>query len=176
MLGQGTWGMGEQPGRRAAEVAALRLGLDLGLTLIDTAEMYGEGGAEEVVAEAIGGAARRGLPGQQGLSAQRLGQGHGRRLRAQPAAAAAPTASTSICCTGAGRTRWRRRWRRSSGCASAGKIRHWGVSNFDTDEMEELAAVPGGARLRQQPGALQPRRAAASNGTCCPGAASAASP
>ena len=53
-LGQGTWRMGER-GDRAAEAAALRLGLDLGMTLIDTAEMYGEGGAEEVVGEAVQG-------------------------------------------------------------------------------------------------------------------------
>ena len=52
-LGMGTCRMGESRGDRAAEVAALRLGLDLGVTLIDTAEMYGEGGAEEVVGEAI---------------------------------------------------------------------------------------------------------------------------
>jgi aryl-alcohol dehydrogenase-like predicted oxidoreductase len=51
----GTWRMGERPARRDAEVAALRLGLDLGMRLIDTAEMYGEGGAESVVGEAIAG-------------------------------------------------------------------------------------------------------------------------
>ena len=55
VLGQGTWGMGEDRRRRAAEIAALRLGLDLGMKLIDTAEMYGDGGAEEVVGEAIRG-------------------------------------------------------------------------------------------------------------------------
>ena len=54
-LGQGTWRMGERGSDRRAEAAALRLGLDLGLTLLDTAEMYAEGGAEEVVAEAIAG-------------------------------------------------------------------------------------------------------------------------
>lgn len=53
ILGQGTWRMGEDLARRQSEVAALRFGLDLGMNLIDTAEMYGEGGAEEVVAEAI---------------------------------------------------------------------------------------------------------------------------
>jgi diketogulonate reductase-like aldo/keto reductase len=53
VLGQGTWRMGEDPSRRQADVAALRYGLDLGMNLIDTAEMYGEGGAEEVVGEAI---------------------------------------------------------------------------------------------------------------------------
>ncbi|WP_292541903.1 aldo/keto reductase, partial [Mesorhizobium sp.] len=50
VLGQGTWKMGEDARRRADEVKALRLGLDLGMTLIDTAEMYASGGAEEVVA------------------------------------------------------------------------------------------------------------------------------
>src|SRR5690348_434079 len=55
VLGQGTWGMGEDARRRKDEVAALRLGLDLGMTLIDTAEMYADGGAEEVTAEAIAG-------------------------------------------------------------------------------------------------------------------------
>jgi len=53
VLGQGTWRMGENKRARKDEVAALRLGIELGMTLIDTAEMYGEGGAEEVVADAI---------------------------------------------------------------------------------------------------------------------------
>ena len=55
VLGQGTWNMGEEAARRQDEVRALRMGLDLGMTLIDTAEMYGDGGAEEVVGEAIAG-------------------------------------------------------------------------------------------------------------------------
>jgi diketogulonate reductase-like aldo/keto reductase len=55
VIGQGTWRMGEKPERRRAEVAALRLGLELGMTHVDTAEMYGDGGAERVVAEAIAG-------------------------------------------------------------------------------------------------------------------------
>jgi len=55
VLGQGTWGMGEKRSAHAEEVAALRLGIDLGMTLIDTAEMYGEGRAEKVVADAIEG-------------------------------------------------------------------------------------------------------------------------
>src|SRR6266852_7466576 len=55
VLGQGTWELGEDSRRRADELAALRLGLDLGMTLIDTAEMYGGGLAEELVAEAIEG-------------------------------------------------------------------------------------------------------------------------
>src|SRR5256714_2432829 len=55
VLGQGTWRMGEDPSRRKTEVAALRTGIDLGMTLIDTAEMYASGGAEEVVGEAVAG-------------------------------------------------------------------------------------------------------------------------
>ena len=54
-LGQGTWRLGEVPRHRATEIAALRLGLDLGMTLIDTAEMYGNGASEELVGEAIAG-------------------------------------------------------------------------------------------------------------------------
>jgi hypothetical protein len=54
-LGQGTWEMGDDPAHRAEELHALRLGIDLGLTLIDTAELYGDGAAEELVAEAIDG-------------------------------------------------------------------------------------------------------------------------
>src|SRR4029434_6317420 len=50
-LGQGTWGMGKSESVRAREVAALRLGIELGVSLIDTAEMYGDGGAEEIVAD-----------------------------------------------------------------------------------------------------------------------------
>src|SRR5881394_4258132 len=55
VIGQGTWQMGEAPSRHKEEVAALRLGIELGMTLIDTAEMYAEGGAEEVVGKAIAG-------------------------------------------------------------------------------------------------------------------------
>ena len=54
-LGQGTWMMGEEPGRRKSELAALRHGIELGMTLIDTAEMYGDGASEELVGEAVAG-------------------------------------------------------------------------------------------------------------------------
>src|SRR5258708_40321596 len=55
VLGLGTWRMGERKSERAAEVAAVKLGLELGIRLVDTAEMYGEGVAEEIVGEAMGG-------------------------------------------------------------------------------------------------------------------------
>jgi diketogulonate reductase-like aldo/keto reductase len=144
-LGQGTWGMGENGAARPDEVRALRHGLDLGMTLIDTAEMYGEGGAEEVVGEAIAGrreavflvskayphnASRQGAIAACERSLKRLGTDridlyllhwHGSYPLAETVAAF-------------------ERLRQD------GKIRHWGVSNLDTDEMEELESVPDGAR------------------------------
>lgn len=142
-LGQGTWGAGE--GRRAPadEAAALRLGLDIGLTLIDTAEMYGDGGAEDVVAEAIAGrrdevflvskvlpgnASRKGTVAACEQSLRRLGTDR-IDLYLLHWRGGVPLADTL------------------AGFAElmkAGKIRHWGVSNLDTDDMQELAALPGG--------------------------------
>ena len=69
VLGQGTWRMGENKSARASEVAALRLGIELGMSLIDTAEMYGDGGAEEIVAEAIHGQRQGRFCGYESLSA-----------------------------------------------------------------------------------------------------------
>ncbi len=142
-LGQGTWHMGEARGDRAAEAAALRLGIELGMTLLDTAEMYAGGGAEEVVAEAIAGqrdrvflvskvsphnASRQGVA----IACERSL----RRLRTDRIdlyllhwRGAVPLAETL-----AGFAALR----------EAGKILRWGVSNFDPDDMTELAGLPGG--------------------------------
>src|SRR3569623_1579469 len=81
-LGQGTWMMGEHASQRKAEITALRLGLDLGMTLIDTAEMYGEGGAEELVGEALRG--RREDVYLVSKVYPHNATRHGSRLRAQP--------------------------------------------------------------------------------------------
>jgi diketogulonate reductase-like aldo/keto reductase len=146
VLGQGTWGMGEQSGAFDAEVAALKLGLDLGVTLIDTAEMYGEGGAEKVVAEAIAGrrdavclvskvyphnASRRGAVTACERSLKRLKTDrldvyllHWR--------GAVPLAETLEA---------------FAALKQAGKILDYGVSNFDIDDMEEAAALPGGGAV-----------------------------
>ena len=144
-LGQGTWHMGENRGRRAQEVAALRLGLDLGMTLIDTAEMYGEGGAEEVVGEAIAGqrdrvflvskvyphnASRTGVPRACERSLKRL------RVDTLDLYLLHWPGSTPITETAEAFERLR----------EAGKIRRWGVSNFDADE---LADVPPGCFTNQ---------------------------
>lgn len=136
-LGQGSWHMGERGANRKAEATALRAGLDLGLTLIDTAEMYGEGGAEEVVGEAIAGrreevflvskvyphnASRRGLPQACERSLKRLGVDridlyllHWR-------------GSVPLEDTVEAMERMR----------AAGKIARWGVSNLDVEDLEEL--------------------------------------
>ncbi len=142
-LGQGTWHMGERPARRAEEARALRLGLDLGLTLIDTAEMYGEGGAEEVVAEAIAGRPREAVflvskvypHNAGGRKLEAACERSLRRLRVEAIdlyllhwRGSVPLAETV-----AGMERLR----------AAGKIRRWGVSNLDVDDLEAL----GGAGL-----------------------------
>jgi diketogulonate reductase-like aldo/keto reductase len=143
-IGQGTWHMGESRRQRDSEVAALRRGLDLGLTLIDTAEMYADGGAEDVVAEAIAGrreaafvvskvspqnASRRGLPAACERSLRRLRiERIDLYLLHWPSGV--PLAETVAA---------------FEALRQAGKIASWGVSNFDTDAMTALYAVPGGA-------------------------------
>lgn len=142
-LGQGTWFMGERAHARRQEVAALQLGLDLGLTLIDTAEMYAEGGAEEVVGEAIAG--RR----EQVFVVSKVYPHNASRQGA-----------IAACERSLRRLKTDRidlyllHWRGSYPLAEtvqafealqrAGKIRHWGVSNLDLDDMRELWSVPGG--------------------------------
>ena len=111
LIGQGTWFMGENPALRAQESAALRAGIDLGLTVIDTAEMYADGGAEEVVGEAIRGQRERVV-----LVSKVYPWNAGGRKIASACEASIPTIWISICCTGAGTIHCRRRlraWTRS---------------------------------------------------------------
>lgn len=139
-LGQGTWHMGERGADRTREADALRLGLDLGMTLIDTAEMYAEGGAEEVVAEAIAGrrdaafivskvyphnASRRGVASACERSLARM------RIEAIDLYLLHWRGGVPLDETVAGFEALRR----------AGKIRRWGVSNLDVDDLEELGAA-----------------------------------
>jgi diketogulonate reductase-like aldo/keto reductase len=142
-LGQGTWYMGEDRSVRKTEVAALQLGLDLGLTLIDTAEMYAEGGAEEVVGEALAG--RR----EQAFLVSKVYPHNASR----PGVAAACERSLKRLKTDRidlYLLHWRGQHPLAETVAGfealqrAGKIRHWGVSNLDLDDMRELAGVPAG--------------------------------
>ena len=144
-LGQGTWHMGESARKREAEIAALKLGLDLGLRLIDTAEMYSDGVAEGIVAEAI----------------------HGRRDECFIVTKVLPENSTragtiAACERSLKRLKtdridlyllhWRGRPKLEETLSAfealiaAGTIRYWGVSNFDVDDMAELLALPGGTQ------------------------------
>ncbi|MER9865907.1 aldo/keto reductase [Mesorhizobium sp. M0136] len=147
VLGQGTWKMGEDGRRRADEANALKLGLDLGMTLIDTAEMYASGGAEQVVAEAIAGhrdevfLVSKVLPS----NASRAGVKRACENRLRHLA----TDRIDL---------YLLHWPGSvplmetveafEALKAAGKIRHWGVSNFDTDEMEELVRLPAGGNVQ----------------------------
>ena len=141
-LGQGTWTMGERAERRDAETAALRLGVELGMTLIDTAEMYGDGAAETLIGEALGD-----LRDDLFLVSKAYPQNASRERLA------------SACEASLRRLRTDRidlyllHWRGSvplgetvgamEALKSAGKVRHWGVSNLDTSDMVELIAAGG---------------------------------
>ncbi len=142
--------MGEQRARRQAEVAAIRLAIEIGYRVIDTAEMYGEGGAEEVVGEAVGAALAAGVARESLVIVSKVYPQHATREQMIAACerslrrlklpqidlyllhwrGAVPLAETL-----AGFAELRRR----------GWIRRWGVSNFDTADMRELAALPQGA-------------------------------
>jgi diketogulonate reductase-like aldo/keto reductase len=145
-LGMGTWHMGEHPALRAEEIATLRLGLDLGLNLIDTAEMYGNGRSEELVGEAIAG--RR---DDVFLVTKVLPQ-HATRAGTVAACAA------SLRRLGTDRIdlyllHWRGPVSLEETLAglfdlvNAGSIRYWGVSNFDLEDMDELVSVEGGSSV-----------------------------
>jgi len=142
-LGMGTWNVGDAPRRRADELATLRLGLDLGCTLVDTAEMYGEGLSEELVGEAL----------------------QGRRDEAFVVSKVYPHNASKAGMVAACERSLRRlgtdridlyllHWRGSVPLAEtlqafialqkAGKIRHYGISNLDLADMKELWALPGG--------------------------------
>ncbi|MES2009028.1 aldo/keto reductase [Cupriavidus basilensis] len=145
-LGMGTWNMGDQPAAHAEELATLRLGLDLGLTLIDTAEMYGDGRSEELVGEAIAGrrdevflvskvyphnAGRTGAVAACERSLRRLGTDR-LDLYLLHWRGGVPLAETMEA---------------FMALRKAGKIRHFGVSNLDLDDMRALWRVPGGKEV-----------------------------
>ncbi len=142
-LGQGTWNMGDRATRRKEELAALREGIELGMTLIDTAEMYGDGRSESLVAQAIAGvrdriclvskvlpsnASRKGVVRACEASLKRL-QTDFLDLYLLHWSGSHPLEDTV---------------RGFEDLLAAGKVRAWGVSNLDLGEMQRLAAVPGG--------------------------------
>ncbi|MBN2491890.1 MAG: aldo/keto reductase [Planctomycetes bacterium] len=142
-LGQGTWRMGEDAGQRAAEVAALRLGLDLGLTVIDTAEMYADGGAERVVGEAIAGRRDEVYLVSKVLPVNASCQGT-RRACEQSLARLSTDRLDLYLLHWESEHPFAETLRAFEQLAQDGKILDWGVSNFDRAELEAAAALPGG--------------------------------
>jgi diketogulonate reductase-like aldo/keto reductase len=143
-MGQGTWHMGENNRRRKEELATLRLGLDLGLSLIDTAEMYGDGAAEDLVGEAIDG--RR----DEVFLVSKLLPQHATRRRTIKAC------ENSLLRLGTDHLDlYLLHWRGPTPLGETieafetlkqqGKIRHWGVSNFDVDDVREVMTLGGAA-------------------------------
>ncbi len=140
-LGQGTWHMGESGRRRGEEVAALKLGLDLGMTLIDTAELYAD--AELVVAEAI-----KGRRDECFIVTKALPENSTRARTIAACERSLKRLNTDrvdlYLLHWRGRPRLEETLSAFEALVSAGAIRYWGVSNFDVSDMEELFALPGG--------------------------------
>jgi diketogulonate reductase-like aldo/keto reductase len=149
-LGLGTWRLGESTTRRKSETAAVRLALDMGWRVIDTAEMYGDGGAEEIVGDAVGAALRTGSVSRDELFVVSKVYPHNATARGTAAACERSLARLGLDHLDA----YLLHWRGSVPLAeivdaledlrSRGRIRSWGVSNFDLADMHELHEVPGG--------------------------------
>jgi diketogulonate reductase-like aldo/keto reductase len=142
-LGQGTWNMGEDPSRRREELAALRAGIELGLTLIDTAEMYGDGRSESLVGEAIAGQRDKVFLVTKVLPANASRKGVSRSCEASLQRLKTDRVDLYL-------LHWssshplQETLRGFEDLLAAGKIRSWGVSNLDPAEMKSLLALPGG--------------------------------
>ncbi|QND47513.1 aldo/keto reductase [Rhizobium lusitanum] len=145
-LGQGTWNMGENTARAEDEITSLQAGLDLGMMLIDTAEMYGDGGSEEIVGKAIEG--RR---DEVFLVSKVYPHNASRKGTIEACERSLKRMKTDR--IDLYLLHWRGEHRLAETVAAfeslkaAGKIGAWGVSNFDVDDMEELLAVPDGVNV-----------------------------
>lgn len=146
-LGLGTWHMGEAAGHRKAEVAAVRAAIDMGYRLIDTAEMYGEGGAEEVVGQSVADALRAGDVRREDLFIVSKVYPHNASRKGTPAACERSLSRLGLDQIDLYLLHWRGEHPLAETCealrtlVAQGRIRHWGVSNFDIDDMEELVSV-----------------------------------
>lgn len=152
LLGLGTWKMGESGRRRTAEVAAVRGAIDMGYRLIDSAEMYGEGGAETVVGEALAGALRDGVVRRQDLFIVSKVYPHNASRRGTLAACARSLQRLQLDHIDLYLLHWRGQHALADTVAAMhelqaqGRIVHWGVSNFDVDDLQELAALQAADR------------------------------
>lgn len=149
-LGLGTWRMGESARDRAREVAAVRLALEIGYRVIDTAEMYGEGGAEEVVGQALAEAMRAGTVARDEVFVVSKVYPHNASRAGVRAACERSRRRLALDRIDLYLLHWRGAHALADTVAGfealtdAGEISRWGVSNFDVDDMEELLSVRGG--------------------------------
>jgi len=149
-LGLGTWRMGERRARRSHELAALRSALDMGYRLFDTAEMYAEGGAEELLGEALAQVLRGPVTRDQLFIVTKV---YPHNASAQGVLAACERSRRRLQLDHVdlyllhwrGNVPLRQTVEGFQRLRQLGWIRHWGVSNFDLDDMQELRTVPGGA-------------------------------
>ncbi len=141
-LGQGTWSMGDDPACRREELAALRAGIDLGMTLIDTAEMYGEGRSESLVGEAIEGRRDKVYLVSKVLPTNASRNGTARACEASLKRMRTDRVDLYLL-HWSGSYPLEETVRGFEDLLAAGKIRSWGVSNLDLGEMEKLVALPG---------------------------------
>ena len=151
-LGLGTWRLGESTRSRKAELAALRRAVELGWRVFDTAEMYGEGGAETVLGEALRGALAAGELRREDLFVVSKVYPHNASRRGTVAACERSLRRLGLDAIDLYLLHWRAGHPLAAtveafeALRDAGRIRHWGVSNFDLDDMRELYRVPGGER------------------------------
>jgi len=149
-LGLGTWRMGESKRERAAEVAAVRLALEIGYRVIDTAEMYGEGGAEEVVGQALAEAMRAGTVTRDEVFVVSKVYPHNASRQGVREACERSRRRMGLERIDLYLLHWRGSHRLADTVAGfdalieRGYIARWGVSNFDVDDMQELVGVKGG--------------------------------
>ena len=149
-LGLGTWGMGESQTRRTAEVAAVRTAIGMGYRLIDTAEMYGEGGAEEMVGEALAQAMQAGEVTRDEMFIVSKVYPHNASRKGTLAACERSLHRLGLEHIDLYLLHWRGQFPLAETCTALqtlvdqGRIGRWGVSNFDTDDLQELFALTGG--------------------------------
>ena len=154
-LGLGTWRMGESRAQRAREIAAVRSAIEMGYRLIDTAEMYGEGGAEEVVGQAVAQALRAGGVTRDELFVVSKVYPHNASRKGTAAACERSRERLGLDRIDLYLLHWRGEHALADTVAAMhslqerGQIAHWGVSNFDVDDMQELHAVANDCAVNQ---------------------------
>jgi diketogulonate reductase-like aldo/keto reductase len=155
VLGLGTWKFGDSPSTRAAEIASVRTALELGYRLIDTAEMYGEGGAEEVVGTALNDAMRAGEVRRDEVIVVSKAYPHNASRAGTRAACDRSRRRLGLDSIDVYLLHWRGQYaleetvEAMQALTAAGHIRRWGVSNFDVEDMQELAAISDDCALDQ---------------------------